>query len=423
MRPKMDVAWLRGSSVPYLAVLMSGLMLGAWANYLAGQLNPAVFVIKGQAPGIVIPLLAFPLVLVAWLFFRSNRRRDIWATVFLVLLMIAWPAHILIARSHGDQLAHTVWIYLPMLVLIALKPPTPSDALTVVLWFAWLASGILVITRLLEMVGAIPIFFLDPGIIAWERERYWMPLSGLLGIDGRWPGPFGFNSKTGFIGALIVVIALVRWLPRNIVLLLIGVVTLLVTASRGSFLAAICGVAVLATFTRWGWIGRIPVLIRCLSAGAVGLAAAVWVLRSPTGLTGRDGWIWPAFIDLWQTSPWLGVGQVGILADPAAGVPMEAHNLYLQELTRFGVIGFALQYLPYALGIALALIAAWRGRGWPLAILVAFSVASMTEVFMDGWLLPSTYILLLILAVMATRGRREATPARYDRDSSIGVKA
>jgi len=225
----------------------------------------------------------------------------------------------------------------------------------------------------------------------------------VLGIDGRWPGPFGFNSKTGFIGALVVILALARWRRSSFVLLLVGIATLLVTASRSSLLAAVCGLAVLATFTRWGWLGRIPVIIRAMVAAAFGLAAAVWVLRSPAGLTGRDSWIWPAFVDLWQTSPWLGVGQVGILSDPQAAIPMEAHNLYLQELTRFGVVGLTMQYLPFLLGLVLALIAAWRGRAWPLAVIVSFSVASLTEVFMDGWLMLSTYVLVIVLSVAATR--------------------
>ena len=57
------------------------------------------------------------------------------------------------------------------------------------------------------------------------------------------------------------------------------------------------------------------------------------------------------------------------------------------------------------LGLVMALASAFRGRSWPLAMLVTFAVASITEVFMDGWLMPSTYILLLILAVTATQFR------------------
>jgi hypothetical protein len=386
---------------------MTALMVAAWVNYLADRGDPADFLLKGQAPGIFVPILACPAVFIVWLLYRAARVRDNWITVFLAILLLAWPVHVVIALSHGDQLAHTVWIYVPLLLMIALKPPEPVEALAVVQWFAWLACGILVATRLLELLGVVPVFALDPEIIEWERGQYWMPLNDLLGFEGRWPGPFGFNSKTGFIGALLVIISLARWRPRNAILLLIGVVTLLVTASRGSFLAAACGIAVLATFTRWGWLGRIPVLVRVLAAGAAALGVALWVLWSPTGLTGRNSWIWPAFFDLWQTSPWIGVGQVGILADPEASVPMEAHNLYLQELTRFGIVGLIVQYLPLLLGLGLAVVAAWRGRAWPLAILVSFGVASLTEVFMDGWLMPSTYVLLLILAVAATRGKHQ----------------
>lgn len=416
-------SWLRTSQVPYVALLMTSLMVAAWANYLADRLGPSTFTVKDQAPGIFIPILAFPLVLVLWLLYRRSTPRDPWVTVFLVLLILAWLAHIWIALIHGDQLAHTVWIYVPLLIMLSIKPPGPGSALSVAQWFAWCAVVILIVTRVLEMLGVVPVFQLDQEIIDWERENYWIPLSDVLGIDGRWPGPFGFNSKTGFIGALLVIIALVKWRARNAIVLVVGVVTLLVTASRGSFLAAACGLAVLATFTRVGILGRIPVAVRAVVAAVVALGVGYAVLASPTGLTGRGSWIWPAFTNLWGTSPWIGVGQVGILADPEAGVPMEAHNLYLQELTRFGVIGLVLQYAPMVIGLVLALLAAFRGRTWPLAILVTFAVASITEVFMDGWLLPSTYILLLILAVTATRGREQSEEREAKTRQKVGSKS
>lgn len=416
------LSWLRSSQVPYIALLMTSLMVAAWANYLADRLNPSAFAIKGQAPGIFIPVVAFPLVLVLWLLYRRSTPRDPWVTLFFVLLIVAWPVHISISLMHGDQLAHTVWIYVPLLIMLSIKPPGPGSALSAVQWFAWCAVVILIVTRVLEMIGVVPVFQLDQDIIDWERENYWIPLSDLLGIDGRWPGPFGFNSKTGFIGALLVIISLIKWRTRNTILFAVGAVTLLATASRGSFLAAACGLVVLATFTRVGILGRIPVAARALVAGVVALGVGYAVLASPTGLTGRGSWIWPAFTDLWGTSPWIGVGQVGILADPEAGVPMEAHNLYLQELTRFGVVGLVLQYVPMILGLVLALIAAFRGRSWPLAILVTFAVASITEVFMDGWLLPSTYILLLILAVTATRGRDQGEDRDAKPPQQVGAR-
>jgi O-antigen ligase len=390
---------------------MASVMVGAWFNYIADRLDPAAFVVKGQSPGIVVPLLAFPLVVALWLLYQRSTPRDPWISLIFLFLILAWIVHIWLSFLNGDQLAHTTWLYLPLLIMLLLKPPDPESAFVVVQLFAWVAVVILVGTRVLEMFSVVPVFQLDEDIIQWEKERYWIPLSDFLGIEGRWPGPFGFNSKTGFIGALIVTIALVRWRPRNLILMFVGIVTLLVTASRGSFVAAACGLGVLATFTRVGPLSRIPVVVRASGAVVGVLAVGMLLLASSTGLTGRGSWIWPAFVDLWQTSPWTGVGQVGILADPAAGVPMEAHNLYLQELTRFGVVGLVVQYTPVLIGLFLALVAALRGRGWPLSLLIAFGVASITEVFMDGWLLPSTYILLLILAITATRPSKLETVA------------
>ena len=202
---------IRTSSVPYLTALLVSVTLGAWSNYLAGQAFPDGLTFKAQSMGIIVPLAVFPVAFILWLLYRGHRARDPWIVTFFVLLFIAWPIHIFIARSHGDQFAHTVWLYLPILAMIAFKLPSKDDAWRVIRIFAWIASGILVITFLLEFFGVIPVFVISPDIIEWEKERYWIPLSGFMHVDGRWPGPFGYNSKTGFIGALIVLIALSRW--------------------------------------------------------------------------------------------------------------------------------------------------------------------------------------------------------------------
>lgn len=382
--------------------MLVSVAFGAWSNYLAGQVSPDGFTFKAQSLGILVPLAGFPVALVLWFLYQGHRARDPWIITFFVLLFLAWPIHVLIARSHGDQFAHTVWLYLPILAMIAFKLPSPHEAWVVIRIFAWLASGILVITFLLEFAGAITVFALSPEIIEWEKTQYWIPLSGFMHVDGRWPGPFGYNSKTGFIGALIVLIAITRWNKWSGLLLGIGVMALLLTAARSSLLACVAGLAVLAIFARSGPTSRIPIKFRLTGAVIGVVAVALLFLFSPTATTGRfgEGGIWQGFLNLWATSPWIGVGQVGILADPIAGISMEAHNQFIQELTRFGLIGLITQYSAFVVALSLAAVSALRRASLPLAIFVAFGVASLSEVFIDAWLLHSTYSLILILATL-----------------------
>jgi hypothetical protein len=287
--------------------------------------------------------------------------------------------------------------------MLYLKTPSVSEAWTAVLTFAWVAVVILVATRFLEVLHAVPVFHIDSGIILWEKQHYWIPLANLFGIDGRWPGPFGYNSKTGFIAAAVLVIGLSRYSRTRWILVSIGVITLLLTASRGSYFAAVVGVLVLLAFARTGPASKLAVPIRLVISGVLVLLAGLYYLASPIATTGRygDGGIWSNFITLWRTSPWLGVGQTGILADPRAGVSMEGHDLFVQHLTRFGLVGLSVQYSLIALGICICALAAYKGLAWPMALVTTYYIASLTEVLQDGWLNHSTYSLLLLLSMVS----------------------
>jgi hypothetical protein len=382
---------------------MLTVMLAGWANYLSPLARSEGFLIKGQSLGVVIPLVGFPFTVILWLLYRRRQRADLFLTVFLAGLSLAWVIHVLIERLHSDQVAHTIWLFLPLIIMLWWKPPSASQCLTVIYALAWTATVILISTRIMEMLSLVRVFHIDPEIVAGEKQRYWLPLSNLFGIDGRWPGPFGYNSKTGFVGTLLVIIGFVQIRWQSWIFISVGLVTVLLTSGRGAALALFCGLGVLIVFSLRGPLSKIPIGLRA-SVVAAGVACFLVLqflgpLRT-TGRLGEDG-IWGHFVSLWRTSPWIGVGQTGILADPKAGISMEAHNLFLQELTRYGLAGLFLQYLPVVLGVTMAAVAAYKGVAWPLALLGAYFAASLTEVFQDGWLLFSTYTLLVTLCVIA----------------------
>lgn len=75
-----------------------------------------------------------------------------------------------------------------------------------------------------------------------------LPLSGYLGLEGRWPGPFGYNSKTGFISTLLILIGLARWSMSRVIFIVVGVLRVLLTGGRGSALALAARLFVLVGF-------------------------------------------------------------------------------------------------------------------------------------------------------------------------------
>jgi hypothetical protein len=401
------LSWLRESSLPYVGSLVILAMLAGWSNYLSPLLVPEGLAIKGQALAIVIPIVGFPIPLVLWLLYRGTRTVSRWLLAFLVGLAVSWVLHMVLLRIHGDQNNHLVWLFIPILFMLLWKTPTSQQAWQAILVFAWCAVVILVVTRALEVAGVLRFFHIEQWIIDYEKERYWLPLSGYLGLEGRWPGPFGFNSKTGFISTLLVLIGLARW--RRIsspVFILVGVLGILLTGGRGAALALAAGLFILLVFAARGPISRIPMAIRTGIGALAVIGFGLMFFRSPLSTSGRfgDGGIWEGFINIWRTSPWIGVGQTGILADPKAGISMEAHSLYLQELTRSGLLGFAVQFAVIGLGLGIVAVAAYRGLPWPLALLTSYYIASLTEVFQDGWLQQSTYSLFILVCVLAAAG-------------------
>lgn len=180
-----------------------GSVLERLANYLWYE-QPLFF---GQAPNVIVPFVSFAIALGFW--GRLNKRplASRWLLTFLGAMGIAWLSHLFLYRYHGDAFNYTALIYLPILIMIAFKPPSLQEAWEAVLAYAWATTAVLVGVRGLEMLDVLAIKPQPAGVIAFDDERYFLPVNDLLGIDGRWPGPFGHNGDTAMMGALLIVIA------------------------------------------------------------------------------------------------------------------------------------------------------------------------------------------------------------------------
>ncbi len=396
-----------------MSILAAGVVLAQYASYL-GQGEP---VFKGQSAAIVLFFVVFGLAFIFWLSIENRVRASGLLSGFLILMSIAWFAHLFLYRIHGDAFNYTALLYFPILAMIWLKPPELREAWTAILAFAWTVAGVLVLTRVLEMLGVIALKTQSQGVITFDEERYFLPLNDMLGIDGRWPGPFGHNGDTAMMGALLIVIAVAYWTRASWVFIAVGAFALLITSGRASMGATIAGIIVVVVFAKHGRITRIPPAIRIWGGLAALIAGAVFMYSRSAGVTGRDSF-WPAFLKLWESSPLVGIGTSGISV--SGGITQQfghAHNLYIDELARYGLLGFVTQFGAITLGVVIAFLAAKRGVAGPLAILTAYLVTGVTEP-RNQWISPSVTGMLLILVVViagsALHSKRDETIANIN---------
>ena len=385
---------LSQSAAPYLSLIAIVLVLGRFIGYLA----PNAVLLKGQSPSIVLIFAAFGLSVLLWLLLQGRERARGPFAWFLIAMSVAWVIHLAISIVHGDLFNHTAWLYVPILLMILFKPPNVAEGWVALQSLGWATSIVLVLTRLLEIFGVIPIMYVPQWIIDLEKGNYWLPLSGYLGLDGRWPGPFGHNGITAMMGALLVVLAFARWSKSSPVFLVVGVLTLLLTGGRASVGAAVLGIAVVAIFASRGPLAKVPLWLRLVGGFVFVGVVAFAMFSGDAGPSGRQV-IWPAFLELWQTSIWVGVGGTSIAV--SGGITQDyghAHNMFIDELARYGLLGVITQFFALGIGLFILFKSAIRGLAGPLALAAAFAVTAMTEPRND-WVHPSVTGFMVILAV------------------------
>ena len=387
-------------TLSYVTVIVIGVVVDRYVNYLAGG-DPVLF---GQPASLVATYLYASVAALVWIFAGSWRLPPMQLRAFLAAMAAAWLIHVLLYRFHGDAFNYAALLYVPLLLMILFKPPNKLEVRQAVLALAWSVTFVLVVTRVLEMAGILAIRPQASAVVAFDEALYFLPLNDLLGIDGRWPGPFGHNGDTAMMGALLIVIAVAFWTKASWIFIGVGGVTLILTNGRASIGAAIVGVIVVLMFTSNPRVARIPSRWR-VAAGTAALivGAAVMFLR-PSGLTGRER-IWPAFLELWWESPLVGVGGSGFATGNEITQQFgHAHSLYIEELARSGVIGFVAQFAALGIGVFIAARAAGLGYPGPLAVMVAYFVTGITEP-RNNWIEPSATWFLLVLMVLAASAR------------------
>ena len=393
----------------YLLILTVGVILDRFLAYRFG----AEPLLLGQPASVIWTYTYFAIAVVFWLGAQGRQPTNLILMSFLALMATAWFIHFALYRLHGDAFNYSALLSVPVLAMLLFKPPDSMDVRRSVLGAGWTIALILTATRLLEMVGLMQVRNQDPNIVSFDEQRYFLPLNEILGIDGRWPGPFGHNGDTAMMGALLIVIAVAFWSRASWVFLGVGALTLVLTNGRASIGAAAVGLVIVFMFTSSERVDRIPRKWRVTSGLVVLALGAVLMFLRPSGLTGRDN-IWPAFLDLWRESPWIGVGGSGFVnGNEITRQFGHAHSLYIEELARSGLVGFISLSIALGIGIWIAAKATGLGYPGPLAVMATFFVTGITEP-RNNWIEPSATGFLLILMVLAASAklqeqRREIT--------------
>lgn len=391
--------------------------------------------------GIPVPVLLLLGILVwmiaAWAKCPPSGRWGALATTFFVLGLALWAYTAIGGAIQGATLVGaTIAVPVALLLLLLRRPDEysiwrASDA------FAWAFAGACLLILVLEVLGVVPSWYslyevdqLD--LASQDRSYYWLPFTDLLGLDGRWGGPLRHPNPTGGVAAVLLVYGFMRPPVKNLVFSGTGVLVLLLTCSRSAYAAGALGLVVIAVLPGWRvqpWWRPTARRIVALGIGvALGLRVVWWVQADP-GLMGR-GQMWPDFLSLWPQSRVFGVGEAAIIRAVEAGdLPPWAthgHNLYIDTLVRYGIVGVAVTVVLLGVVTVLAFGRLRRGLGGPLAMLMALGITTVAEIVFD-WRYPmvptSILLIILLLSIAETDGREPlvADPEAVPLDRHVDV--
>ena len=383
----------------YLELLVCAVVLAAYSQYLWQYPFPQIPILFGQSPGIWVGALLTGLAFLRWIPDPWRRAGPKQFSFTLLLLLILWSWQMILSFVHQDAFTHLVWLYPVVLAMLFLKSPSRSEAHRALLVAGWLFVILIVVTRTLEITETITAAETSPALVEFEQNNYWLPLSGSLGPEGRWVGPFFHNSQTGNVAAYLVALGVAIRRPTSAVFILVGVTTLLLTSSRTSMVAAVIGAGVALLLGPYPWNRRIALRYRLVTMGLLGILTALTALLYSPNLTGRDVY-WAFYWDLWQNSPWIGVGISGRNAGPEEFFQVNGHNLVIDALGIYGLIAAVMVLLVLISALALGVRSARLKETTPLVVIVTYCVIGLTQSDYN-WMSVSVPWLMLMLPMLS----------------------
>lgn len=324
-----------------------------------------------------------------------------------------------------------LWIFLAVMVIgandhsgLALRQFAHAAQVVVVLWVLFNLLGDARVLRgvLLAIVAACTLRALMQWIGIAETARAVYTGGARVTVLGQNANLSAIILSVGLVTVIGLHTTRVHWLPRFELLAwplaaAIGV-AVIQTGSRGGLLCVIAGLLVYV-FRGDTWGRRVVNAV----VGTAALTAFAWtalqsdVMRSRLELSAEKGdlagreRIYPAAWQMFTERPMLGWGPIDNQAEIARRVEWQAdetrdaHNLVLELLTTTGIVGT----IPFLIGLALCVRAAWRARN---GVLGRLPLAMLATVFMGcvsgTWIVAK--VLWLALAISLAAGAYWAAP-------------
>lgn len=376
---------------------------------------------------------------------------------------VAFASIVVLGGQNGGFLADTWgWVGVPLLLLVAgllFAESQPSLSRVEAVWLlalaalvAWTALSaiwaptpgppVLEAERALLYASAVAAVFLSgarrsPASLALGVFAAVLVLCGwalgdrLFGhAAGRLGGPIGYANGLGLVATvgILLTIGFARRRPAVLAALIVLLPTLVLTYSRGSWLALGAGVVVIAGLA----VRHRPRLLVGLAVACVLVVAAALVFGQHGAASGGSarlaslsgngrGDYWRAALDEVRAHPVLGGGagtwsRWWLLRRPNANGALDAHDLYLETLAELGPVGL----LILVGALIVPLLALRRALREPAApAWAAAYVALLVQAALDwDWELPAVTLCGLFcgaaLVAAALRGEplRASAPAR-----------
>jgi O-antigen ligase len=407
--------WLRTDATAYLSLVFVSIVISRMFQYFW----PNVDFLKGQNPATTIQLVLIPVIVVIWVLYRPTKRRNPYLNIFLFALAASFLFQFSLGALRGELWSYVALLLPFTIVLLWIKPPSYRAVIRSTDVFCLALVGIAILSQIASGLGIVE-------SRSYVEHRYF----GLANFDlfqWRWEGPFGGVNFAGPAGAFLLVYGLTRFNLWRLFLVLSGGVFIIASESRGAFIGAAVGLLAWLIFREKLFGLTMSAMLKAV-IGVSGFVLMIGgiTLVDPT-FNGRQQ-IWSDYLRLWTDSPLFGIPEGQLSAALTSGdvifSGLTGHNLFIDTVTRSGVIGLALTFLAIAVVFVLAWKAYRRGMATGLIIAVTFIAGSMSE-SLTSWIYLSFLLVPLVIAALLSatwlEEREALAPGEISREHEVAA--
>lgn len=343
---------------------------------------------------------------------------------FVLLVALGWLFQLVVQLLDGYAFNHTTYFVPLFLLLLFLKPPTKKDFYLAGLVLGYSLALIIVVSLAFGGKLGIPNGFDVPDNGA---SRIFF-LSEFFGLETRWGGPFGSVNYATPAGGLLLFLAAFYKSWHRVIFVIFGLLVLFLGQARTTYFAVAFALLVLVLWSSWFSKYRFASVARWSSVSLAAAVSVAYIAALDPTLNGRTP-IWTDYWELSRESLVLGVGTSGItdyvaeasLSNPNGVFHLHAHSVYLDGLTRYGLVWLLLSMLVFVFAFTIAFRArkgAMASRGIALVTFIFF--AGLTETVFS-WAYVTIYMLSLIYVVGLSSDSSEKP--QTNTDSEVAQKA